>query len=149
MLFDDGDEVLTEDAQGMPVEIKVADQTGTFVDYLKPLQVSAAAYADPVNRRVEYLPDPERFARAYLDAFVEKFFCVQEKYRRRRKAFDTLFKNRLYDADGSFAYRWEQVLKRLDQIAFRKSRAACILLTSGFVSTKSHQPSMTVGDSAG
>ena len=115
VLFDDGDEVVIEDAQGMPVEIKVADQTGTFVDYLKPLQASAAAYADPVNRRIEYLPDPEGFARAYLDAFIEKFSCVQEKYRRRRKAFDTLFKNRPYSVDGSLAYRWEQVLKRLDQ----------------------------------
>ena len=115
VLFDDGDEVMIEDARGMPAEIKVADQTGTFVDYLKPLQVSAAAYADPVNRRIEYLPDPEGFARAYLDAFVEKFSCVQEKYRRRRKAFDTLFKNRPYSVDGSLAYRWEQVLKRLDR----------------------------------
>src|ERR1017187_2365462 len=88
---------------------------GTFVDYLKPLQASAAAYADPVNRRMEYLPDAEGFARAYLEAFVEKFSCVQDKYRRRRRAFDTLFKNRLYDTDGSFAYRWEQVLKRLDE----------------------------------
>jgi hypothetical protein len=115
VLFDDGDEVLTEDARGMPLEIKVADLTGTFVDYRRPLQASAAAYADPVNRRIEYLPDPEGFVRAYLDAFEEKFFCVQEKYRRRRAAFDTLFKNRSYDADGSFAYRWEQVLKRLDR----------------------------------
>ena len=115
VLFDDGDEVVTEDARGMPIEIKVADQTGTFVDYLKPLQASAAAYADPVNRRIEYLPDPEGFARAYLDAFVEKFSAVQDKYRRRRKAFDTLFKNRPYSVDGSLAYRWEQVLKRLDQ----------------------------------
>lgn len=115
VLFDDGDEVVIEDAQGMPVEIKVADQTGTFVDYLKPLQASAPAYADPVNRRIEYLPDPEGFARAYLDAFVEKFSCVQDKYRRRRKAFDTLFKNRPYSADGSLAYRWEQVLKRCDE----------------------------------
>ena len=114
MLFDDGDEVVIEDASGMPTDIVVADQTGTFADYLEPLQASAATYADPINRRLEYLPDPEAFARAYLDAFVEKFSCVQEKYRRRRKQFDTLFKDRPYSEDGSFAYRWEQVLKRLD-----------------------------------
>ena len=114
VLFDDGDEVVIEDASGMPIDIVVADQTGTFADYRKPLQASAAAYADPINRRLEYLPDPETFARAYLDAFVEKFSCVQEKYRRRRKQFDTLFKNRPYSEDGSFAYRWEQILKRLD-----------------------------------
>ena len=115
VLFDDGDEIVIEDARGMPVEIMVADQTGTFVDYLKPLQASAAAYADPVNRRIEYLPNPEGFARAYLAAFVAKFSSVQEKYHRRRKGFETLFKNRPYSTDGSLAYRWEQVLKRLDR----------------------------------
>jgi hypothetical protein len=115
VLFDDGDEVVIEDALGMPAAIMVADQTGTFVDYLQPLQASAAAYADPINRRIDYLPNPEEFIRAYLDAFVEKFAAVQEKYRRRQRSFDRLFKNRPYSEDGTFAYRWEQILKRLDQ----------------------------------
>ncbi len=36
-------------------------------------------------------------------------------YRKRRRAFDTLFKHCKYDPAGSFAYRWECVLRRLDQ----------------------------------
>ena len=34
---------------------------------------------------------------------------------RSRRAFDTLFKHSKYDPGGSFAYRWECVLRRLDQ----------------------------------
>jgi hypothetical protein len=115
VLFDDGDEVVIEDAWGMPAAIMVADQTGTFGDYLRPLQDSVAAYADPISRRIDDLANPEEFIRAYLDAFLEKFSAVQEKYRRRRRSFDTLFKNRPYSEEGTFAYRWERVLKRLDE----------------------------------
>ena len=73
MLFDDGDEVVIEDAHGMPVDIVVADQTGTFVDYLRDLEDSAAVYARPINRRWQSLADAEGFAEAYLDAFEERF----------------------------------------------------------------------------
>jgi hypothetical protein len=114
-LFDDGDEVLLEDAQGMPVDIVVADHTGTFSDYLGELAHFAAEYAGPVNRRVAYLPHPQQFAEPYLEAFAERFSGIQEEYRKRRKAFDALFKHRPRDEAGSFAYRWEKVLARLDR----------------------------------
>ena len=42
VLFDDGDEVVIEDPGGIPTEIVVADQTGTFVDYLRELEEFAA-----------------------------------------------------------------------------------------------------------
>lgn len=113
-LFDDGDEVLIEDAQGMPVDIVVADHTGTFNDYLSPLKNLAAEYASPVSRRIERVADPREFAEAYLEAFVARFSRIQDDYRRRRKAFDTLFKYRPRNEAGSFAYRWERVLARLD-----------------------------------
>jgi len=114
-MFDDGDEIIIEDELGIPVEIVVADQTGTFADYCTPLRNLAASYADPVNRRIEYLADPEAFARVYLDALVDRFVCIQEKYRLRRKAFDTLFKVRPFDDKGCFADRWRRVLQRLEQ----------------------------------
>ena len=114
-LFDDGDEVLIEDSKGMPVEIVVADHTGTFNDYLNKLEHFAVEYARPVNRRREYLPNPKEFAAAYLEAFVERFSRIQDDYRKRRKAFDTLFKYRPRDEAGSFAYRWERVLARMDR----------------------------------
>jgi hypothetical protein len=113
-LFDDGDEVLIEDGKGMPADIVVADHTGTFSDYLSELATFAAEYAGPVNRRVDYLPKPKQFADAYLKAMVERFSRIREDYRKRTKAFDTLFKHRPRDEAGSFAYRWEKVLARMD-----------------------------------
>jgi hypothetical protein len=122
VLFDDGDEVLVESHGGAPAQIVVADQTGTFVDFSQDLTVSAPSYAEPINRRIELLSDPSEFARIYLDAFLENFLAIQQKYRMRRKAFDSLFHNRPYDEKGSFAFRWEQVLKRLDRSDPRELR---------------------------
>lgn len=114
-LFDDGDEIVIQDESDMPAEIILAEQPGTFRSYRQPLEDLAAAYADPVNRRRDWVANPEEFARIYVEAFTARFVSIQDKYRTRRKAFDTLFQNRPYNPEGSFAFRWEQVLKRLDQ----------------------------------
>jgi hypothetical protein len=113
VLFDDGDEVVLENEQGLPTRIIVADRTGTFADYRRELQAVAAEYAEPVNDRVEHLADPRMFAGVYLGAFMERFSNIQEEYRQRKRAFDTLFRHRNRDEAGSFAYRWEKVLERL------------------------------------
>jgi len=113
-LFDDGDEVVAEDPRGMPADIIVADHTGTFSDYLSPLQTFAADYARPVTSRASLLPDPTAFAKVYLDAFLTRYLHIQLEYRKRRRGFDTLFKHRQRDVHGSFAFRWEKVLERLD-----------------------------------
>ncbi len=113
VVFDDGDEIVIEDENCFPVEIIVADQTGTFVDYRNELEFFAREYAQPVNRRLPLLADGEEFAALYIDAFVARFSKIQLEYRRRKRAFDTLFKHRPHDKAGSFAYRWECVLDRL------------------------------------
>lgn len=113
--FDDGDEVVREDAAGLPLEILVADHSGAFTEYEVPLVKLAADYARPVNVRDAIVPKPKEFAEAYLAAFRARFLQIQEDYRKRRRAFDHLFKHRKYDPAGSFAYRWECVLERLDQ----------------------------------
>jgi hypothetical protein len=113
-LFDDGDEVLIEDSAGVPADIVVADHTGTFNDYLSPLRNFAAEYAKPINRRIGHVPDRREFVEAYFDGFLGRFSRIQDDYRRRRKAFDTLFKYRPRNEAGSFAYRWERALARLD-----------------------------------
>ncbi len=115
VLFDDGDEVVLENAEGLPVELIVGDHSGAFAEYLRPLADFAADYARPVTSRAAVLPEPGAFAELYLDAFREGFLHVQGDYRKRRRAFDSLFKHCKYDPAGSFAYRWECVLKRLDQ----------------------------------
>ena len=113
VVFDDGDEVVIVNEAGLPVEIVVADQMGTYVDYHTDLEHFAAEYAGPVNRRLALLSDPEEFVALYVDGFVTRFSKIQLEYRKRKRAFDTLFKHRPRDEAGSFAYRWECVLDRL------------------------------------
>ncbi len=114
VLFDHGDEVVVEDENGLPQEIIVADHTGTFTDYKSDLKTFAADYAQPINRRIAFVPNAAAFAEAYLQGFVERFTRIQQEYRKRRRAFDTLFKHLRHDERGSFAYRWDKVLDRLD-----------------------------------
>jgi hypothetical protein len=114
-VFDDGDEVVEEGEDGLPLTIMVGDHSGAFGEYSLPLEKFAAYYARPINTRDKVVPNPRDFAEAYLIAFHDQFLHIQGDYRKRRRAFDTLFKHCKYDAGGSFAYRWEQVLRRLDQ----------------------------------
>ena len=115
VLFDDGDEVIIEDHAGRPVDVVVSDHTGTFTDFKTDLAQFAADYAQPVNRRRTVLPDPAEFARLYLDALLQRFTQIQQEYRKRRRAFDTLFKLHSRNEPGAFAFRWERVLERLDR----------------------------------
>jgi hypothetical protein len=115
IVFDDGDEVVIEDNQGLPVEIVVADQMGTFADYRTDLERFTSQYALPVNRRAALLTNPDLFAALYVEAFVARFLKIQMEYGKRKRAFDTLFKHRPRDPGGSFAYRWECLLNRLRQ----------------------------------
>jgi hypothetical protein len=114
-LFDDGDEVMILDSRGMPADIIVADHTGTFNDYASPLAEFTPKYALPVTRRAGFLVDEGKFAEAYLDAFEKRFQRIQDDYRRRRKAFDSLFAHLPGQEPGSFSYRWRRALSRLDE----------------------------------
>ncbi len=115
VLFDDGDEVLMEDEYGIPRDIIVADHTGTFTDYQSDLASFAEAYAEPIRRRLLFFPSPGEVVEAYLAAFTERFLHIKQDYTRRKRSFDTLFKQRARDEQGSFAYRWERVLDRLNR----------------------------------
>jgi hypothetical protein len=113
--FDDGDEVVCEGPDGLPTEILVGDHSGAFTAFEPLLESFAAGYARPVNIRERLVPDPREFALAYLAAFRQHFLHIQGDYRKRRRAFENLFKHCKYDPAGSFAFRWECVLRRLDQ----------------------------------
>ena len=116
-VFDDGDEVVSDGTDGLPIEILLGDHSGAFGEYQLPLATEKFVlhYARPVNSRAKLLPNGHAFAQAYLEAFRRQFLHIQSDYRLRRRAFDTLFKHCKYDPAGSFAYRWEKVLRRLDQ----------------------------------
>ena len=65
------------------------------------------------------------FASAYAAALAGKVAEVQSSYRARRPAFDGLFADRPFDTNGSGAYRWACILRRLD--ACDPERAVAIL----------------------
>jgi hypothetical protein len=111
VVFDDGDELVIEDAAGLPVNIIVADPTGTFNDYRRDLRDLAPAYAGAINRRADYLPDAGGFAEIFGAAFVARFEQIQHDYCKRRRAFDTLFKHIEREDRGSFALRYERVIQ--------------------------------------
>ena len=114
-MFDDGDEIIQEDpATGLPAEIVVSDLTGSFADYERSLLEMAKDYARPVNARAGKVLRLRDFAETYLRSFSERYAHIQSEYRKRRRAFDSLFMHCRYDPAGSFAYRWECVLRRLD-----------------------------------
>jgi hypothetical protein len=114
VIFDDGDEVVVESRLGFPVEVVIADHTGTFGDYKSELANFAPAYANAVNKRHGCLRNVTSFTDEYLAAFIERFRYIQGEYRKRKRSFDTLFKHLERDEGGSFAYRWERVLSRLE-----------------------------------
>ncbi|MCH5375038.1 MAG: hypothetical protein JJ992_13765, partial [Planctomycetes bacterium] len=114
VFFDDGDEVIIEDDQGLPDYLLVTHHTGSFWHFQTPLMKLAPAYARPVNARVSLLLEPADFAREYLAAFTERFAAIQRQYRSQRTAFDQLFHFREVDPKGNFAFRWACVLERLD-----------------------------------
>ena len=124
MIFDNGDEVLIEDEHGLPADIMVADHTGTFVAFDTDIYQLAAVYAAPVNRRVAHVANPSEFADAYVGACLGNFARIQREYRDRRRAFDSLFADRPRDEAGSLAYRWERVLRRLDEANLNTLEAA-------------------------
>lgn len=114
-LFDDGDEIIVENSSGLPGEVYLVDHGGAFADPETPrLEAFARAYARPVNVRLDLVSDPRVFAETYLLALTEELLRIQSDYRRRRRAFDGLFKHLPRQASGSFACRWERVLARLD-----------------------------------
>ncbi|MCY2995855.1 MAG: hypothetical protein NTY19_49600 [Planctomycetota bacterium] len=115
VVFDDGDEVLIEDQTGLPTEILVVDQMGTFTDYTSELASFAVDYARPVRKRLSLVSRPAEFAAAYLQAFCAQFCKIQQDYRSRQRAFDNLFAHRTWNEAGSLAYRWNRILKRLDE----------------------------------
>jgi hypothetical protein len=115
VLFDDGDEVLIEDGKGTPLNVVVVDYTGAFADYERDLLAFALPYARPVNSRIGYVPNRTEFAENYVEGLLARFAEIQQTYRRHRAAFDILFAHRPERERGTITYRWEAVLKRLDE----------------------------------
>jgi hypothetical protein len=112
--FDDGDEVVVEDSQGLPCQIVVADSSGSFAEYREPFEKAIPHYAQVVAKRTALVPQLEVFGEVYVHAFVTRLEHLQEQLLRRPQAFRALFRHRRCDEAGSFGYRWLKVLDRLE-----------------------------------
>ena len=128
VIFDDGDEILIMDHNGIPADLIAADHAGTFNDCSSPLKRFAAGYAQPVRSRRALLADGDAFTAAYLGALSDGLVNLQQEYGRQQRAFDHLFKHSKQDV-GSFSWRWIKVLQRLRDTnvpeLVERIRAAC------------------------
>jgi hypothetical protein len=117
VIFDDGDELVIENAHDIPQEIAVTDQTGTFSDCQRDLAELIPAYAACVEKRAAFVPNVRAFAEVFAHAFEERFGHIQGDYRKRKHAFDTLFKHKCPREESehriSFYQQWECTLARL------------------------------------
>ena len=120
VVFDDGDEVVQCNDAGIPEEIIVSDPTGTFNDYTTPLKAMVKEYAKPINARIGVVPEPMAFVTSYIEALEAELRRIQQEYRKRKRGFDNLFRHRRYDPAGSYAYRWKQVLLRLNATSIQE-----------------------------
>ncbi len=114
VLFDDGDEVLIMDEQGMPSDLVVVDYTGAFAAFEQELHHFAAAYARPINSRIIHVKNRTDFVENYLTALLARFQEIRQIYREHRAAYDLLFGHRPETERGSIGHRWKCVLQRLD-----------------------------------
>lgn len=115
-IFDDGDEVILLDAFHLPNQLILSEPTGAFTNYNKPYATTIADYAAALNRRKDLISDFEAAANIFVTSFEDELRRIQQTYRDRRAGFDTLFRDRPMDVNGSIAYRWKCVLERLDAV---------------------------------
>ena len=116
-IFDDGDEVIQLNAFHLPQHLILSEPTGSFTNYARPYVETIADYAAALNRRKElFTSNFEQLADIFVNSFEDELARIQRVYRERRAGFDTLFRDRPMDVNGSIAYRWKCVLARLDAV---------------------------------
>lgn len=115
-IFDDGDEVIIMNGLGLPEQLILSEPTGSFCNYCRPYTETIGDYAEALNRRKHLIPNFESMVQIYINAFEDELARIQRVYREHRAGFDALFRDRQVDENGSMAYRWRCVLKRLDAV---------------------------------
>ncbi|MGN0890083.1 MAG: hypothetical protein ACI4W7_00360, partial [Candidatus Spyradenecus sp.] len=95
----------------------LSEPTGSFTNYARPYVETIADYAAALNRRKDlFTTDFAQLADIFVNSFEDELARIQRVYRERRAGFDTLFRDRPMDVNGSIAYRWKCVLARLDAV---------------------------------
>ena len=112
--FDRGDEMVLTDPDGTPQRIVVADHAGTFSDVNNPLVYFASGYAYPAISRAKWLPYPDLFISAYLEALAKRLTEMKTECALKRHAFDALFQGGR-EGPETFSDRWNKALGRLER----------------------------------
>lgn len=115
-IFDDGDEVIVMNGLGLPERLVLSEPTGSFLNYRRPYTETIGDYAIALNKRKHLINNFEMIAQIYVNAFEDELTRIQRVYREHRAGFDALFRDHQMDENGSMAYRWRCVLKRLDEV---------------------------------
>lgn len=115
-IFDDGDEVIVMNGLGLPERLVLSEPTGSFLNYQRAYTETIGDYAAALNKRKHLIPNFEVMAQLYVEAFEDELARIQRVYREHRAGFDALFRDQQVDENGSMAYRWRCVLKRLDDV---------------------------------
>lgn len=113
LMFDKLYETVVLDDKGLPKEVKIADHAGTFVNYEHPLIAYVPQYANFARRRKQLVLNYPDFVEAYVEGFRKRLIQVKNAYSARTAVFENLLKGRPYDTNGSGAYRWACILKRI------------------------------------
>lgn len=125
--FDQGDEILKLDPDGLPEKLVVADHTGTFFNTETPLIDFAQDYMRPVFSRWNRFVDPELFRDVYIGSFLVRLRELKSECPERLHVFDAILDYN-QTVNGSFGDRWYKVIRRLqatDLDAFEAALYAC------------------------
>lgn len=120
IFFDDGDEVIQFDEQGLPHQLVLAETTGSFADWSTPLTINLSHCLEHLSAhlslaRIEDLGNrtPARAVEAFAEGLVTEIGRMQRLLHENTLRLRCLFSDRS-EEPGGIRYRWERILNRLE-----------------------------------
>ncbi len=118
--FDDGDEIVQLDAEGIPCRVVIAETTGSFADWWTPMKdllpqclVRVAQHLEKARAQGASAAALNAAAGAFAARFLEELTRTQELVRTARARLYALFADRQREP-GGIRFRWEHVLARIE-----------------------------------
>lgn len=120
IFFDDGDEVVQLDEEGLPNHLIIAETTGSFNDYTTPLAQKLPRCLHHLSCHLDKAASQGigkrqlSAARAeFLAGLVEEIERMQHTLQNRLPALRALFADRI-EEPGDIRFRWNKILDRLE-----------------------------------
>jgi hypothetical protein len=126
LFFDDGDEVVQLDAEGLPERLVICETTGSFTDWTTPIVdllpqclVRLAAHLEKARGKDISREDLESAIEAFTEALAAEIERMQSLLSSRSAALRSLFDTRPLEP-RSVRARWESMLDRLEAADIRE-----------------------------